>query len=339
MACGGELLGTAARSRPWRYGGARDHGGLIGLLTLGMGVEHRLAGWLLLRAAAGFASAWVLIAVSAWCLEQLTPLRRPVLTGTVFAGVGVGIAAAGGLCLVAMHSGASSAQAWAGFGVLSLVATALIWPVVGRAADTSPRKPPRLTGPRHSWDRESVRLVCCYGAFGFGSIIPATFLPLMAHRAIPDPSVFGWAWPIFGTAAAFSTLLAVALARRLGNRRLWMLASLVMAVGVGLPVIRPGIGAIVVAGLLVGGTFMVNTMVGLQEARQAAGSDASGLIAAMTAAFGIGQIAGPICVSYAAEVDGGFPLALLVASLLLVASAIVLAQPSSAAPCPRTPPA
>ena len=118
-----------------------------------------------------------------------------------------------------------------------------------------------------------------------------------------------------------------------------MLASLVMAVGVGLPVIRPGIGAIVVAGLLVGGTFMVNTMVGLQEARQAAGSDASGLIAAMTAAFGIGQIAGPICVSYAAEVDGGFPLALLVASLLLVASAIVLAQPSSAAPCPRTPPA
>jgi len=105
-----------------------------------MGVEHRLAGWLLLRAAAGFASAWVLIAVSAWCLEQLTPLRRPVLTGTVFAGVGVGIAAAGGLCLVAMHSGASSAQAWAGLGVLSLVATALIWPVVGRAADTSPRR-------------------------------------------------------------------------------------------------------------------------------------------------------------------------------------------------------
>jgi len=39
--------------------------------------------------------------------------------------------------------------------------------------------------------REYRRLVLCYGAFGFGYIIPATFLPAMAKKIIPDPQLFG----------------------------------------------------------------------------------------------------------------------------------------------------
>src|SRR5256714_8539137 len=46
----------------------------IGLATLAMGLEHHLAVWLVLRALAGVASAWVLIYVSAWCLERLASL-------------------------------------------------------------------------------------------------------------------------------------------------------------------------------------------------------------------------------------------------------------------------
>ena len=30
-------------------------------------------------------------------------------------------------------------------------------------------------------------LVLCYGAFGFGYIVPATFLPAMAQQLVPDP--------------------------------------------------------------------------------------------------------------------------------------------------------
>src|SRR4029434_533466 len=75
-------------------------GGLvaIGLLTAGMGLTDRFEGWLVLRTLAGIASAWVLVHVSAWALERLAPLRLPWLSGVVFAGVGTGIAAVGGLC-------------------------------------------------------------------------------------------------------------------------------------------------------------------------------------------------------------------------------------------------
>jgi Uncharacterised MFS-type transporter YbfB len=47
----------------------------------------------------------------------------------------------------------------------------------------------------------------------------------------------------------------------------------------------------------VGGTFMVVTMAGIQEARRLAGAGAPRLIAGMTAAFAVGQLVGPFTVT------------------------------------------
>lgn len=299
---------------------------VIGLSTLGMGLERRFAAWVVLRALAGVGSAWVLVFALTWCLERLATVRRPLLNGAVFAGVGTGIAVAGGVCLVFMEASASSAEAWTGLGVVSLAGTALIWPALGAddGAGVADQRRSTARGPR--WDPDSVRLVLCYGAFGFGYIIPATFLPVMARQLVHDPSVFGWAWPLFGAAAAVSPLVAAVWARRVGNRQLWILGHLVMALGVALPVSWPAIGGIMVAALAVGGTFMVITLAGMQEARAVAGPHATGLMAGMTSAFGAGQIAGPLVVSSMVDADGDFSRPLLVACLLLVTSAYGLSR-------------
>jgi predicted MFS family arabinose efflux permease len=299
---------------------------VIGVATLAMGIEHRLAGWVLLRGLAGVASAWVLIFVSAWSLEKLSPLQRPLLAGAVFSGVGTGIALAGGFALVVMYTNGGSAQAWGGLGGVSLVLTALIWRNFGMDGERASGPAERSTAAAHRWDAESVRLVLCYGAFGFGYIIPATFLPVMARQAMADPSIFGWTWPVFGAAAALSTLAAAVWPTLAGNRRLWSLSHLVMAVGVALPVFRAGIVEIMLAALFVGGTFVVITMAGMREARDVAGPRATGLMAAMTSAFALGQIAGPVCVSLMVDAGRGLQEALLFASVLLVVSAFVLAR-------------
>jgi predicted MFS family arabinose efflux permease len=296
----------------------------IGLTTLAMGLHGSFAVWLVLRALAGIASAWVLVCTSAWSLERLQPLHRPVLESTVFAGVGTGIALAGAACLAFMSLGTTSARAWVVFGVGSLVVAVIIWSVFGHA-DRAGSSVQRRARPRLAWDAEWVRLTLCYGAFGFGYIIPATFLPVMARQAIRNPVVFGLSWPIFGAAAIMSTLLAGYIRRRVSNRRVWIASHLVMALGVVLPVVRPGIAATLLAALGVGGTFMVVTMVGMQEAREVAGPEATGLMAAMTSAFALGQILGPLCVSYLHGADGSFSPALLVACAALVISAGVLA--------------
>ena len=295
----------------------------IGATTLAMGIEHRLAVWLALRAITGFATAWVLIFVSAWSLEGLAPCGRPFFTSAVFAGYGVGFTVAGGVCLLLMRAHASAADAWIILGVLALGVALVTWPVFGPATTASSEHgSPDAHRPR--WNLDWIRLVLAYGAFGFGYIIPATFLPLMARKAVADPLLFGWVWPIFGLAAAGSTFAVTRLSRSLGDRRVWSLGHVVLAVGVGLPVTAPGIVPVVVSALLVGGTFTVITMVGFQEARTVAGRRARSLIAAMVTAFGVGQIAGPALVRDLGRGNEAFSEPLVAACAVLAVSAWIL---------------
>jgi hypothetical protein len=97
-----------------------------------------------------------------------------------------------------------------------------------------------------------------------------------------------------------------------------------MGVGVLLPGLWPNAWSIALSALLVGGTFMVITMVGVQEIRWRAAGDPTALVGRMTTAFAIGQIAGPSASSLLQHLPGvnGLGLALQVgaASLLLSAA-------------------
>ncbi|HMN82252.1 MAG TPA: YbfB/YjiJ family MFS transporter, partial [Burkholderiaceae bacterium] len=102
-------------------------------------------------------------------------------------------------------------------------------------------------------------------------------------------------------------------------RRLWAASQLLMTVGVLLPVLRSGIPALLLAAVCIGGSFMVATMSGLQEARRIGGAQAPRLTAALTSAFALGQLLGPLAVSASARL--GDPIiapSLLAAALLLV---------------------
>jgi MFS family permease len=301
-------------------------GGLIAiaLATLGMGLTHDFAAWIALRASAGIASAWVIIYVSSWCLEQLAALRKPSLNGGIFAGVGLGITVAGMLSLVMMNRQWSAAAAWITLGVFSLIVVLIIAPTFVTWTDAIPRAATTVPKMKMQWDSESIRLAACFATSGFGYIVPATFLPAMAKQVMHDPSIFGWSWPVFGAAALASTLAASALLRNIGNRPIWIASQLVMAAGVALPAVWRDLTAIILSGLLVGGTFMVITMAAIQEARAIAGPRAIGLVSALTAAFAIGQILGPMSVSLLIHLGGGLDSALLIASGVLAAGTYML---------------
>jgi len=218
------------------------------------------------------------------------------------------------VCLLLLQFNLQARHAWFVLGVIALLVAVPLFRVFGTE---EMRK--RSGGWR--LEAQAWRLIACYGAFGFGYIIPATFIPAFARESLGDPLRYGWAWPIFGLAAAASTLAVAPLVRRLGDRGVWIGGHVVMAAGVAAPLAFAGLAGIVISALCVGATFMVVTMVGLQEARTFGGARLLGL---MTAAFAGGQIAGPAFVSLVVAAGGRLAHALAAASLLLILSAVAL---------------
>ena len=295
----------------------------IGVATLAMAVTESFAVWMLARWIAGLCSAFVLIVVSNHIVQQLAKARQTGLQGWVFAGVGSGIALVGLLTLGLMTSGLSSRIGWQICGAATLAAAAML-SLLHVQLQPSRSQPGHQSATRSplDWTR-----IVPYGAMGAGYIIPATYLPVMAQQAVSSPLMFGWSWPVFGTAAAVSTLIAARLGRRMSNREVWMTSQLVMATGLMLPALWPHIATVVLAGICVGGTFMVITMAGMKEAHRIAGDGgARRLIAAMTAAFAFGQMVAPVLAGWVYESTNSFSYPLILASILLIATAVPLAR-------------
>ncbi|HUD24415.1 MAG TPA: YbfB/YjiJ family MFS transporter [Burkholderiaceae bacterium] len=304
----------------------------VAIFTLAMGATSAYGAWIALRFAAGVASAYVLVGVSAWALHTLAELGRSTWSGWVFAGVGLGIGAAGLVGLVAGVGGYGAGSAWLLLGTLSAAVAAIVWAPMQAGGSIPTSNTPRAARLSAS----NWQLIFWYGTFGFGYIIPATFLPAMARALVADPSVFGWIWPLFGATAAASTAIAALCLRRVTARNLWAAGLVVMAAGVLAPVLLPSVGSLLLSAMCVGGTFMVITMAGMQEAQRLAGAGAPRLMAAMTTAFALGQLAGPIIIGMAASHRAmGIAGPSVFAAALLLAGAWILRRPQPVVDSPE----
>ncbi|MDH0734562.1 YbfB/YjiJ family MFS transporter [Achromobacter spanius] len=337
----GYLLGAlAAVAWPVRHARAQLAISLlaVALLTLAMPLTHNVAVWCALRLAAGYASASAFICVASSRVVPQGDPREPATAALTYAGVGAGIALTGLACLGLMAWQVGADGTWLILGALTLALSAMAWPGLNRpaaaAAPTAPAAPSAANtsntatapntpppAPTARLPRVIPRLALHYGVFGVGYIIPATFLPAMAKQVIPNPAIFGWAWPLFGLAAAVSCLLVPRLARRRDEKRVWQAAQALMAAGMLAVALWQHIAAVIVAALLVGGTFMVITQAGILTARRMAGAAAPRAAALMTAAFAAGQILGPLLASWAGHWGAGLAQVLGGGAALLALSA------------------
>jgi hypothetical protein len=270
---------------------------LTAILAAAMALPGSLVLWSVLRFAAGVASAWVFVSTAVWCLGALARAQRASWGGAVYFGVGAGIALAGLYCLGGSIAGATPGSLWIQLGVLAAVLVAPVFRVMVRLDGDAVRPPsPKASGAvaGSAPQRGTLGLVVSYGLFGFGYILPATFLPVLARAVVDDPRLFGLAWPVFGAMAAVSTLLAGWFARHASRLQVWAVSHVLMGVGVLLPSVSHSGAAIGLSAVLVGGTFMVITMAGVQEIRARVPGDPTRWVGRMTTAFALGQIAGPM---------------------------------------------
>jgi predicted MFS family arabinose efflux permease len=306
-------------------------GGLLATaaLLVGMGLLHSFTSWGVLRTAAGVMSAWVFVFASGWGLRRLAETNAPTLAGVIYTGPGIGIAMTG-LLGGALGQWGSDAG-WIGLGILALLLIALIWRVfddgekasAGGSAAAAPAASTRVAGPDDRSD--AIWLVALYGLAGFGYIITATFLPVIARQALPGSSWPDFFWPLFGVAIIPGALIGARAPTHWDNRLLLAVAYALQALGVVLSVAWPSIPGFALGSLLLGMPFTAITLFAMRDARRLRGNAAAGLIGYATASYGVGQIVGPLFAAPLAQRTGSFQLPLLVAAAALAFGAVLFA--------------
>lgn len=308
-------------------------GGLLATaaLLVGMGLLHSFTSWGVLRAAAGVMSAWVFVFASGWGLRRLAETNAPTLAGVIYTGPGIGIAMTG---LLGGALGRWGSEAgWIGLGLLAIVLIVVIWRVFddgegakvggGSAAIPAPAARPRGSAADRS---DAIWLVALYGLAGFGYIITATFLPVIARQALPGSSWPDFFWPLFGLAIIPGALIGARAPTHWDNRLLLAGAYALQALGVVLSVAWPSVVGFALGSLLLGMPFTAITLFAMRDARRLRGNAAAGLIGYATASYGVGQIIGPLFAAPLAQRTGSFQLPLLVAAAALALGAVLFAM-------------
>ena len=320
----GYLVGAIAAAFGWAHRRERAMmlAGLVAnaVLAAAMAFTTSLAAFLLIRFAAGVASAFVLVFSVTIVFSHLAAAGRNDLQALHFGGVGLGIALSA-LLVGSLHmAGADWAEGWIGAGVVSLVGLlpAALMIREGPLADGNGRSEPRL--PR---SLPLAKITIAYGIFGFGYIVTATFLVAIVRQGEGGPVFEAVVWLATGLAGWPSVYLWQPVVRRLGSMKAFALGCIVEGIGVVASVELGGYAGPIVGGVLLGGTFIALTTIGLVAGRTLAAASPRRALAVMTASFGTGQIVGPVIAGFLADRTGSFTIASIAAAVALLVGALI----------------
>ncbi len=272
-----------------------------------------------LRFVAGIASALAMVAASAWLFQVVGNSKGAPL---LYSGVGIGILLSAELIAGGRSLGLSSGGLWLVLAIASAVLAAFPWRrmrAFERSAEPAGGNAASVTFSDSEVPGAST-LISVYGLAGLGYIVTATYLPLFVQHALGAVSPIQ-VWAAFGLGAAPSCFVWHAVHLRLHTRRALALNLAVQACGVILPVMSRAPSAFLLSALLVGGTFMGTVTIAMPAARRIAERVRFNIFAAMTAAYGVGQVAGPLLSDLLYRRAQSFDLPLLAAGAVLALAA------------------
>ncbi len=293
--------------------------------TAGMGFTDDLAAWAALRFVSGLASAGLFILGIAMTLDALARAGRESWTGWLYTGVGLGIASSGlFVAVMGDRLGWRGDWLWLGLACLGFGTLSWLW------VSDPPREPGHTVAARSSTRPSAppsapmILLTLAYFLEGAGYIVTGTFLVAIL-KTMPETAQLGAAaWMVTGLAAMPSGIVWAAAGRKLGLWRALILAHVVQAVGILLP-ITGSPAAAVLSAVLFGGTFVGIVTLSFTLGRHLSGGASARVIGALTAVYGLGQIIGPVPAGLVVARTGSFDSALLGAAAAVLAGALLLA--------------
>ena len=277
------LFHLSGRLRPMLLSSAVATGGLI----LAMALFSNPMVVMLVRFLAGVSSAGMLIFGSTLVLQHT---RNPFVIASLFSGVGVGIALGNEYVIAGLHFALSSHALWiwaAAFSAVLAMLLALLLPSPAHALPATTLAKSDLQ-PMRWW-----LLALLYGLAGFGYIIVATYLPLMAKDA-GSPLLTVHLWTLVGISIVPGCFAWLWAAKRWGVLQCLTANLVIQAACVILTLASGSPLLLVLSSVGFGATFMGTTSLVMTLARQLIVPGNLNLLGFVTLTYGIGQILGPL---------------------------------------------
>jgi predicted MFS family arabinose efflux permease len=281
-----------------------------------MGAVSSVALFAVLRFLSGIASALVLVYTTPIVFMRLAEMRAEGYVSLLFGGVGAGMAISALLVAGLSAAGFGWRVQWLACGIVTALALIAL------------RYVPDLTRARASagahklqWPRGLPALLASYTLFGFGYVITATFIVVIVRESASLRPLEPAIWTIVGLAGIPSVWAWTVLSNRIGLFAAYAAACVTEAIGVAASVVATSIPLVILAAILLGGTFMAITSLGLAGGRRMALADPVRVLATLTAGFGLGQIVGPALAGFLRESTGSYLAPSLAAAVALIIAA------------------
>lgn len=201
------------------------------------------------RLLSGVAGGTLMVLVAPTILPHIPPSRHGLASGTIFTGIGLGIAASGTIVPVLLRQGLT--QTWLGLGIVALILTVISW----NGWPTSERVQTASTRPGHQI-RIGKRVNALYAEYALNAVglVPhmiflVDFVARGLHQGINTGSEY---WVLFGLGAMVGPILNGHLADRIGYGPALRLAYLVQATAVALPALGLGSVWLMISSVIVG---------------------------------------------------------------------------------------
>lgn len=285
-----------------------------GVLILAMALFTSLPVIIVVRFLAGIASAGMMIFGSMLVLQHT---HRPAVIASLFAGVGLGIVIGNEYVNLGLRFALTSSTLWLGAAIMAGAMLALLFllspPRAGALAAAAGTLAARQMMP---W----WLLALIYGLAGFGYIIVATYLPLMAKDA-GMPLLTQHLWSLVGLSIIPGCYGWLWAARRWGIMPCLSANLLIQSGCVVLTLFSASPLLLILSSAGFGATFMGTTSLVMPLAKQLHAPSHINLLGLVTLTYGIGQIVGPLLTSALSRGTGDVTQATLCGAVALFLAA------------------
>lgn len=203
------------------------------------------------RLLSGVAGGVIMVLAASAVLPHISPAKRGIVSGVIFSGVGLGIAASGTLVPLLLQLGLR--ESWYGLGALSALLTLASWSNWPNAAATSYA----VSAPHHPEHRRQSHAVKAllleYGLNAAALVPHMVFLVDFVARGLGQGISAGSGyWVLYGLGAIVGPLLTGHLADRTGFGPALRVAFLVEVIAVFCPAISAAPVSLIVSSIVAG---------------------------------------------------------------------------------------